>query len=216
MTMALKVIGAGLGRTGTFTLKTALEMLGFGPCHHMVEVLANPQQVPFWNRAADGEPVEWDEVFAGYAATVDWPGCHFYAELAERYPEAKVILSCRDPERWYESMSETILKSMVAMGLGASPIPDEHPMRFGGVIIPQKTFGFDFSRDNVIAAFERHNAEVARTISPERLLEFEAVQGWEPLCDFLGVAVPDEPFPRTNSREEFWQHAEKARELSGI
>lgn len=217
MTMALKVIGAGLGRTGTFTLKTALEMLGFGPCHHMVEVLANPQQVPFWNRAADGEPVEWDEVFAGYAATVDWPGCHFYAELAERYPEAKVILSCRDPERWYESMSETILKSMEMMGLGPGErVPADHPMYFGAAIISQHTFGHDYGKENVIAAFERHVEGVRRTIAPERLLEFEASDGWEPLCAFLGVAAPDAPFPRTNSREEFWQHAEKARELSGI
>jgi hypothetical protein len=214
--MALKVIGAGLGRTGTFTLKTALEILGFGPCHHMVEVLANPAQVPFWNRAADGEPVDWDEVFAGYDAMVDWPGCHFYAELAERYPDAKVILSHRDPERWYESMSETILKSMQMMGFEhGRPVPADHPMRFGGVIISEKTFGFDYSKDNVIAAFERHVAAVRRTIAPERLLEFEAPQGWEPLCAFLDVPVPDAPFPRTNSREEFWQHVEKAQELSG-
>jgi hypothetical protein len=211
--MALKVIGAGLGRTGTFTLKTALEMLGFGPCHHMVEVLGNPAQVPLWNRAADGEPVDWDEVFAGYNATVDWPGCHFYAELAAHYPDARVILSTRDPARWYESMSETILKSMQQMGFAGGPVPEDHPMRFGGVIIPQKTFNFDYSRDNVIAAFERHVAAVRETIAPGRLLEFEAAQGWEPLCAFLGVAVPDAPFPRTNSREEFWQHAAKAREV---
>lgn len=213
--MALKVIGAGLGRTGTFTLKTALEMLGCGPCHHMVEVMGNAAaQVPLWNRAADGEPVDWDEIFAGYEATVDWPGCHFYAELAERYPEAKVILSTRDPERWYESMSETILKSMQMMGfVEGLPVPADHPMRFGGVIISQKTFGYDYSRDNVIAAFERHVADVRRTIAPGRLLEFEAAQGWEPLCAFLGVPVPDEPFPRTNSREEFWQHVEKAQDV---
>lgn len=211
--MALKVIGAGLGRTGTFTLKTALEMLGFGPCHHMVEVLGNPAQVPLWNRAADGEPVDWDEVFAGYNATVDWPGCHFYAELAAHYPDARVILSTRDPARWYESMSETILKSMQQMGFAEGPVPEDHPMRFGGVIIPQKTFNFDYSRDNVIAAFERHVAAVRETVAPGRLLEFEAAQGWEPLCAFLGVAVPDAPFPRTNSREEFWQHAAKARDV---
>jgi hypothetical protein len=213
--MALKVIGAGLGRTGTLTLKTALEMLGFGPCHHMIEVLGNPAQVPFWNRAADGGAIEWEDIYGGYSATVDWPGCHFYAALAERYPEAKVILSRRDPERWYESISETILKSMDSMGLAAAPIPADHPMRFGGVIIPQKTFGFDFSRDNVIAAFERHNAEVVAMIPPERLLVFEAAQGWEPLCTFLGVPVPDQPFPRTNSREEFWEHVSKAREVTG-
>ena len=215
--MALKVIGAGLGRTGTFTLKTALEMLGFGPCHHMVEVFGNAErQVPLWNRAADGEPVDWDEVFAGYNATVDWPGCHFYAELAAYYPDAKVILSKRDPERWYESMSETILKSMQQMGLAEGPAPQDHPMRFGGVIIPQKTFGFDFSKDNVIAAFERHVAAVRAAIPAERLLEFEASQGWEPLCAFLGVPVPDAPFPRTNSREEFWQHVDKAKDVTGI
>jgi hypothetical protein len=212
--MALKVIGAGLGRTGTFTLKTALEMLGFGPCHHMVEVLADPAQVPFWNRAADGEAVDWEDVFSGYGAMVDWPGCHFYAELAERYPEAKVILSRRDPERWYESMSETILKSMAMMGFAAGePVPADHPMRFGGVIIAQKMFGHDYGKANVIAAFERHVETVRRTIAPERLLEFEAAEGWEPLCAFLGVPVPDAPFPRTNSREEFWRHADKAREM---
>jgi hypothetical protein len=214
--MPLKVIGAGLGRTGTFTLKTALEMLGFGPCHHMVEVLANPQQVPFWNRAADGEAVDWEEVFANYDAMVDWPGCHFYAELAARYPDAKVILSKRDPERWYESMSETILKSMGMMGFEeGQEVPADHPMRFGGVIISQNTFNFDYSKASVIAAFERHVANVRKTIPAARLLEFEAADGWEPLCAFLGVPVPGEPFPRTNSREEFWQHADKAAELSG-
>src|ERR1700755_2303446 len=212
--MALKVIGAGLGRTGTFTLKTALEMLGFGPCHHMVEVLANPAQVPFWNRAADGEAVDWDEVYPAYNAMVDGPGCHFYVELAARYPDAKVILSRRDPERWYESMSETILKSMQLMGFEpGQEVPADHPMKFGGVIISQKTFNHDYSKANVIAAFERHVENVRRTIAPERLLAFEAARGWEPLCASLGVPVPDEPFPRTNSREEFWQHAEKARAL---
>lgn len=214
--MPLQVIGAGLGRTGTFTLKTALETLGFGPCHHMVEVLSNPAQVPFWNRAADGEAVDWEEVYCDYRSTVDWPSAHFYAELADRYPGAKVILSRRDPERWYDSMNETILKSMQMMGLAeAGEIADEHPMRFGGILIAQKTFDRDFSKANVIAAFERHVSAVRSRIAPERLLEFEAAQGWEPLCAFLDVPVPDEPFPRTNSREEFWQHVEKAQEMSG-
>lgn len=204
--MALQIIGAGLGRTGTMTLKTALEMLGFGPCHHMIEVFANAdKQVPFWNRAADGEDVEWEEVFGDYRASVDWPSAHFYARLAQRYPDARVILSLRDPQRWYESISETILQSMAQMGLGEA-VASDHPFRFGGVIVAQNTFGFDFSQANVIAAFERHNAEVIRTIPAERLLVFEAAHGWEPLCAFLGVPVPEDPFPRTNSREEFWEH----------
>jgi hypothetical protein len=212
--MALQVIGAGLGRTGTLTLKLALERLGFDPCHHMIEVLGNPEQVPLWNRAADGGLSDWEEIYGNYRATVDWPGCHFYAELAERYPEAKVILSLRDPERWYDSMSETILKSMEMMGLTTpGEIPADHPMRFGGIIIPQMTFNYDFSRENVIAAFERHNAEVQRRIPAERLLVFEAKQSWEPLCAFLGTPVPDEPFPSTNSRDEFWDHAQKAQAL---
>ncbi len=211
--MALQVIGAGFGRTGTLTLKTALEMLGFGPCHHMTEIFSHPEQIPFWNRAARGEAMDWQEVYGSYQATVDWPGCHFYAELAERYPQAKVILSHRDPERWYESMSETILKSMAMMGVDKE-VPEDHPMYFGGAIVAQASFGSDFSRENVIAAFERHNAEVQRRIPPERLLVFEAAQGWEPLCAFLDVPVPDEPFPRTNVRDEFWTHADAARAMS--
>lgn len=203
--MALQIIGAGLGRTGTMTLKTALEQLGFAPCHHMVEVFADfGGQTPFWLRAAKGEAVDWETMFGKYRASVDWPSAHFYADLADRYPEAKVILTKRDPQRWFESISETILKAMSARGDG--PAPEDHPMRFADIIIAEKTLGRDFSRANAIAAFERHNAEVQRLIPAERLLVFEAAQGWDPLCNFLGVAAPDTPFPRTNSREEFWQH----------
>jgi len=211
--MALEVIGAGYGRTGTLTLKTALEMLGFGPCHHMLEVMGNPEQVAFWNRAADGEAVDWEEVYAGYRSTVDWPGCHFYAELAERYPKAKVILSTRDANRWYESMSETILKGMSEMGL-KDEVPRDNPMYFGAVLIAREVFNFDYSRENAVAALERHNAAVRAAIPAERLLEFEAGDGWEPLCAFLGVPVPDAPFPRTNERENFGEHIETAKSVS--
>jgi len=211
--MPLDVIGAGFGRTGTLTLKTALERLGFGPCHHMVEVIGNPEQVPFWNRAASGQPVDWEDVYGAYRSTVDWPSCHFYRQLAERYPAAKVILSTRDPERWYESMKDTILRTMADMELADEP-PADHPMIFGWMIITRDTFNHDFSKDNVIAALERHNAEVQRTIPAERLLVFEAAQGWEPLCAHLGVPVPDEPFPRVNDRAEFEGHANRARKLA--
>lgn len=212
--MPLQVIGAGLGRTGTMTLKCALETLGFGPCHHMVEVFANPGQVPWWNRAGDGKAIDWERIYAPYGATVDWPGAHFYAELAGRYPKAKVVLSTRDAESWYESMAKTILVMLgqFAADDGSGALPADHPMRFGQSIIVQGTFGGDFSKANVIAAYERHNAEVRRRIPSHRLLEFQASQGWEPLCAFLGAAVPDEPFPRTNSHEEFWEHATKGRD----
>lgn len=208
--MALQVIGAGLGRTGTMTLKTALEMLGLGPCHHMIEVFGNPRQIPFWRAAAGGEAVDWDAGMAGYNSSVDWPSAHFYKQLAAHWPDARVILSRRDPKRWYESMSETILKAIAGYAeageAGAGEAGAEHPRRFVDMIIGEQTFGRDFSEANVIAAFERHNAEVVRTIAPERLLVFEAAQGWGPLCAFLGVPEPAQAFPRTNSREEFWSH----------
>ncbi len=205
--MTLQVIGAGLGRTGTMTLKTALEQLGLGPCHHMVEVFANiATQGPFWRAAAGGEAVDWDTGFAGYRSSVDWPSAHFYKQIAAQYPAAKVILSRRDPQRWYESMTETILKAMTGF---ATPdgAPVEHPMRFAEMIVAEQTFNRDFTEANVIAAFERHNADVIASIPADRLLVFEAAQGWEPLCAFLAVPVPATPFPRTNSREEFWTHA---------
>jgi len=204
--MALEVIGAGLGRTGTMTLKIALEQLGFAPCHHMVEVFAHPEQREFWRRAAEGEKVDWEELFADYRASVDWPSCHFYKELAARYPAAKVILSWRDPERWFESMDGTILRVAERMMQQTDPELRKQS-RFVEIIVAEKTFNFDFSRENVIAAYNRHVAEVKRVIPAERLLIHESKDGWEPLCKFLGVPIPATDYPRTNSREEFQNRA---------
>lgn len=201
--MTLQVVGAGLGRTGTLSLKTALEMLGFAPCHHMLEVRSHPEQVPFWLRAAKGEAVNWDDMFGAYKASVDWPSCHFYKQLAAHYPNAKVILSRRDPAKWYDSMCETIFP---AIERAAKDPARPEGGSFVERIVVQQTFNNDLGRDNVIAAFERHNAQVIATIAPERLLVFEAANGWEPLCKFFGVDVPAEPYPRTNSRDEFKQH----------
>jgi hypothetical protein len=199
--MALQVIGAGLGRNGTLALKTALEQVGFAPCHHMVEVFAHPDQGQFWHRAAKGEKVDWEEVFANYRASVDWPSCHFYKELSQRYPDAKVILSERDPKKWYESITNTILKSM-------SQMVEKDPERakwfeFARLIVIEQTFHNDLSEDNMIAAYLRHNAKVKATIAPERLLVFNPAEGWAPLCRFLGVAAPETPFPHVNTTEEF-------------
>jgi len=198
--MSLKVVGAGFGRTGTRSLKEALEILGFGPCHHMMEVFLHPEQVPFWDRAAQGESMNWNEVFAGYASACDWPSCSFYKELAAFYPDAKVILSLRDPKSWYKSVSGTIMPSMKKPKDGEGR---RLPGIFGPLLIGQKTFHDDFSEANMIAVYERHNEEVRRTIPRDRLLVFEAKDGWEPLCRFLGVAVPAVPYPAMNSTEEF-------------
>lgn len=203
--MSLDVIGAGFGRTGTLSLKMALEQLGFGPCHHMVEVMAHPETIEFWRRAAEGQKIDWEEIYKDYRATVDWPGCHFYKQLAAAYPQAKVVLSVRDPKKWLESMNGTIFKFMEMMRENA-PAEQRQAMRFMEIIFDEQTFRDGYDADSALAAYERHLANVKRDIPAERLLVFDVAEGWDPLCSFLGVPVPETPFPRVNSREEFWSH----------
>ncbi|MBO6634368.1 sulfotransferase family protein [Parvibaculum sp.] len=199
--MTLSVIGAGFGRTGTLSLKLALEHLGFAPCHHMTEVFANPHQAPQFHAAARGEAVDWDALLKGYKALVDWPGCHFWRELAAHFPDAKVILSTRDHGRWYESMTNTIFR---AVDSEASPDgPPREVLEMASYVIRDKTFGGNLDKAHVLDVLARHEAEVKRTLPAGRLLVFNVAEGWEPLCGFLGVAVPETPFPRTNSTEEF-------------
>jgi hypothetical protein len=197
--MALKVIGAGLPRTGTSSLKLALEQLGFGPCYHMREVIEHPEFAAHWERAADGAHVDWDEVFQGYHATTDAPACHFYKSLAEHYPDAKVLLSMRDPEAWFASTQNTILRpEVMAM----------HEARGTLTMCNKIGWGIDprlREHAYMVERFYRHNDAVKKTIPAERLLVFDVREGWEPLCRFLGVPVPETPFPRTNSTEEFGQ-----------
>jgi len=201
--MTLKLIGAGFGRTGTMSMKGALELIGYGPCYHMIEVIENPGAADQWYRAACGETVDWDTVFKGYVATVDWPACTFYRELADKYPDAKVLLTLRDPERWYESCQNTIFKVM-HQDEAAVPPPMQAQLRMVKKLVCDRTFGGDLDdRANAIAVFNRHNEEVRKTIPAERLLVYEPGQGWEPLCAFLGVDVPAEPFPKVNTTEEF-------------
>lgn len=196
--MPLDVIGAGFGRTGTTSLKFALEQLGFSRCHHMSELLSHPEQSPFWERAAAGEAIDWEALLAGYRATTDWPACHFYRTLAERYPRAKVILTVRDPSRWFASTQATIFNAEFLAATVDRPS--------GGFVRDAIFSVFDgrmHDREHMIEVYERHNAEVRRVIAPERLLVYQAGQGWEPLCRFLGVPVPSEPFPRVNTTEDF-------------
>lgn len=192
----LKVIGAGFGRTGTLSLKLALEQLGFGPCYHMMEVLKNPQAVGWWIEAADGRP-DWEKIFAGYNATVDWPNATFWAELAQAYPAAKVILTERDPEAWFRSTQATIFADRTA---------DAGPTQFGEMfakVIARLFDGRMHDHDHVIDVYLRHNAAVKAAIPPERLLVYEVADGWGPLCEFLGVAAPDSAPPKVNSTAEF-------------
>ena len=195
--MTLSVIGAGFGRTGTLSLKMALEQLGVGRCYHMVEVFQIPAAPEQWRAAAEGGPVDWDSIFEGFSATVDWPGATFYREMADYYPEAKVILTLRDPEAWFKSTQATIF----ANDLGGD---DDTPFsRMAKAVVGRLFDGRLHDKDHAIAVYERHNAEVQRVIPPGRLLVYEVAQGWGPLCGFLGLPAPETPMPKVNSTEEF-------------
>ena len=197
--MPLKIIGAGLGRTGTMSLKLALEKLGLGPCFHMAELFADPSRVPMWLAAADGHP-DWEAVFNGFPATTDYPACSFWRELAAACPQAKVILTVRDADKWFESTQETIFSERMSERIGNSPL---RPF-FEKTI--WKAFGDKIhDRAFMTAEFKRHNAEVQNALPKQRVLVYEVKQGWEPLCKFLGVPVPSTPFPHVNSREEMKQ-----------
>lgn len=193
--MALKIVGSGLGRTGTKSLQTALEMLGFGPCYHMTEVFAHPQSVPLWIAAGAGKP-DWDAIFAGYGAAVDYPSAHYWRQIAAHYPDAKVIHTLRDPDVWFDSTQATIFA------------PDSLATRPGSLSDFFASFMGDFGerlheRAFMTDYFRRHAEAVKRTIAPQRLLLYSADQGWAPLCAFLDVPVPDAPFPAQNSRADF-------------
>ncbi len=201
--MPLDIVGAALGRTGTNSLKLALEQLGFGPCHHMFEVRDNPEQLPYWQAAARGKLPDWDRVFADYASCVDWPSARYWREIAAHYPEAKVLLTLRDPERWFASVQATIYPSMASWPT-REPGHSRDISEMAYEIIVAQTFGGRLDeRDHALAVYRAHEEEVRRTIAPERLLAYDVSQGWAPLCAFLEVPVPETPFPRTNTGEEF-------------
>jgi len=200
----MDVIGPGFGRTGTLSLKIALEQLGFGPCLHMIPLLEDAERAGLFQRAADGDAGSLARALEGYRSTVDWPGTFFWRELVERYPAAKVILTVRDPERWYDSAQGTIFRAALnAPREGLTPAAEAGRGMLDRVVL-NGTFGGRFTdREHAIRVFEEHNAEVRRVVPAERLLEFEVSQGWQPLCDFLGVPAPDKPFPRTNDTAAF-------------
>ncbi len=194
----LQVVGAGVGRTGTHSLKNALEQLLGGTCHHMIEVFTRPDEIPAWIDAAQGRAVDWTAMMAGYTAQVDWPGASFWPELAAANPDALVLLSVRDPDAWYTSCSNTIfagIPALIEQGDGwMTALVDMMGVRFSD------QFG---DRDAMIAAFEKHNDEVRAAIPADRLLEWTAADGWEPICARLGLPMPNEPFPKVNTTDEF-------------
>ncbi|ONH26098.1 sulfotransferase family protein [Pseudofrankia asymbiotica] len=197
------IVGAGFGRTGTLSLKGALEQLGFGPCHHGFELMKRRETVFDWLDVVEGKPADWDSLFAGYRSTVDWPGARFWRELAAHDPESKVVLSVRDPEKWYESVKNTLYQAILNV---PEQLPDEvKPLiRLLNLLIWDGVFDGRFAdKDHALRVYEDHIAEVKREIPADRLLVFDVAEGWEPLCAFLGVPVPAEPFPRLNERDAY-------------
>jgi hypothetical protein len=216
----LTVIGVGLGRTGTLSLHAALERLGFAPCEHMTNCFTHPERFALWlealRRKQAGEPIDWRPLFAGYRATLDWPGAYFWRELVAAHPESRVILTVRHPERWYDSARATIyaasqartatLSSRLLYGLlGLLDRRAEQGFRTVQETVWNGTFGGRFAdREEAIRRFNQHNRDVEATVPPERLLTFDVKQGWEPLCAFLGVPVPaGESFPHVNDTADF-------------
>ncbi len=208
------------------SLKVALETLGFGPCYHMIEVFEHPEHVGFWEAAWRSEPVDWDKVLGDYEATVDWPACTFYEELLRRHPDAKVLLSVRDPERWYESTRNTIYElskiiagswlSRVIFAFVGLFVPGVFEIgRMDNEIIWHGTFDGKFEdKRHAIEVFNRHNEEVRRRVPRERLLVYGVREGWGPLCEFLGVEEPDQPFPRLNDAAQMRRRILAVRVLS--
>lgn len=198
--MTLKVVGAGVGRTGTLSLKTGLEQLLGAPCYHMIEVFGHPEHVGLWRAAAEGEAVDWTAMLDGYGATSDFPACLFWREILEACPGAVVVLSTRSsPDKWWESAISTIFS------LDALQVPAEMTEWFemwrtvaGARFTPEWT-----DRDASIAAYERHNADVRASAPPDRLVDWQPGDGWAPLCEALGLEIPAEPFPHMNKREDF-------------
>jgi len=201
--MDMDVIGAGFGRTGTLSLKIALEMLDRGPCMHMLPLLDDPERATLFARAAEGDLSSLDKALEGHRSTVDWPGTYFWRELTGKHPDAKVVLTVRDPQKWYDSAHSTIFQAAQS-----APRDGDDSVTAGLAMVRsliwEGTFGGRFAdREHAVRVFTEHNEAVRREVPADRLLEFEVSQGWQPLCDFLGVPVPDAPFPRANDSATF-------------
>lgn len=212
--VTLKVIGAGLGRTGTNSTQRALNALGF-PCYHMTEVILNRDNkthLDFWRKVANSPPgssQDWNQVFAKYTATVDFPGCSVWRELAAAYPDAKVLLTLhpKGPDAWFESVIETIYFTESMWQFKVLELLTPFGRKFGDMI---QKLGWDRAlkgtmpdKAKAIAAYDAWADEVRAAVPADKLLVFKATEGWEPLCAFLGVAKPDTPFPNVNDRAEF-------------
>jgi|TARA_B100000768_G_scaffold173325_1_gene182467 hypothetical protein len=205
--MAIEVIGAGFGRTGTLSLKLALETLGFDKCYHMMEVSLNLSHSKLWSRVAKGQSVDWAQLFTGYKASVDWPSSSFWREQYKAYPEARIILSLRDSDKWYESVMNTIWRASEKARLDAENSEDEEALARSTMVYEVIWNGvFDGrmgDKAHVIDCYEKHNQEVIDHVAADKLLVYRPGDGWEPLCNFLQQPIPEKDYPRVNSTDDF-------------
>jgi hypothetical protein len=198
----MRIIGAGLGRTGTHSLKLALEQLLGAPCYHMVEVFEHPEHIPRWQAAVDGTMPDWPDLFSGYRATVDWPGAAFWREISAAYPDALVLLSTRaDADAWWTSASRTIFEATRREPPDDEVFGPQHRM-VTSLLARRFTPGWTDEAD-AKAAYDAHNAAVRAEAPADRLVEWQPGDGWEPICAALGVDVPAEPFPHVNTTDDF-------------
>lgn len=198
----MRIIGAGVGRTGTYSLKLAINELGLGPCHHMEEVLHNMDlQVPLWKDVLRGE-ADWSSIYANYNSAVDWPTAGYFRELCDAYPDARFILTHRDPESWASSFGATIYTLLGNKSDAPQEMRDWLDMAEG--VVERTGFPPGLEHEQLKEAFIAHNEAVKAAIPAKQLLVFQVKEGWQPLCEFLDLPVPDKPFPRTNHRQEFW------------
>jgi hypothetical protein len=195
--MAVQIVGAGLGRTGTHSMKVALEQLTGGTCYHMIEVFGRPDDVAVWKSAFQGNPPDWTTFLADFSAVVDWPACSSWREIAAAFPDAPVLLTSRDPDSWWKSASNTIFEVSDRVG-GENPEWGEMVELMLGRFTPDWR-----DEEAAKAAFVAHNEAVRAEVDADRLVEWRPGDGWEPVCRALGVDVPDTPFPHLNTTEEF-------------
>ena len=201
----MKVLGAGFGRTGTMSLKIALEKLGIGPCYHMREVISHPSHIKIWYDISRGEHPNWDRLFSGFNSAVDFPVCLFYEELVNKFPDAKFILTLRDFDTWYKSTANTIYKvpTMLPGWFKRVVYPIRMFIEMQVILIWVGLFKNNFSdRESTELVYNEHIESVKKTISADKLLIYRINEGWGPLCEFLNVEKPETPFPKVNDTAE--------------
>lgn len=193
--MTLKVIGTGFGRTGTDSMRVALNQLGVGPTHHMTLVGAVPGSRDRWLELVNGSTPDWDLLFKGYNSCVDWPSAYYWRALVDHYPDAKVLLTMRSAESWWSSFEATILKHIKST---------DDMDGFSHRLVAQQVFnGRPHDKEHAIATYNRNVEEVKAYVAPERLLVHQLGDGWDPLCEWLNLPVPDVAYPRGNTTEDF-------------